>query len=76
MPLIERHFLSSIVYQRGLREPVPGLPAPPAGLAAALKAGLPLAALAATLMLAGCNTIRGMGQDVQSAGNAIERAAR
>ncbi len=26
-------------------------------------------------MLAGCNTVHGMGQDIQSAGHAIERAA-
>jgi predicted small secreted protein len=26
--------------------------------------------------LAACNTVKGIGQDVQSAGNAIERAAR
>lgn len=31
-------------------------------------------ALAPALLLAGCNTVRGMGQDVQQAGNAIERA--
>lgn len=28
------------------------------------------------LMLSGCNTVQGMGQDVQRAGGAIERAAR
>ncbi|MDF1482945.1 entericidin A/B family lipoprotein [Extensimonas sp. H3M7-6] len=27
-------------------------------------------------VLSGCNTIQGMGQDVQKAGNAIERAAK
>ncbi|QXL85698.1 entericidin A/B family lipoprotein [Comamonas sp. NLF-1-9] len=27
------------------------------------------------VLLAGCNTVKGMGQDVQKAGNAIERAA-
>jgi predicted small secreted protein len=26
--------------------------------------------------LAGCNTVKGMGQDVQKAGSAIERAAK
>jgi len=37
----------------------------------------PLAALLAlAFVLAGCNTIKGIGQDVQSAGGAIERAAR
>lgn len=34
-----------------------------------------LFALALALLLAGCNTVRGMGQDVQQAGGAIERAA-
>ncbi|PWW45952.1 entericidin A/B family lipoprotein [Melaminivora alkalimesophila] len=32
--------------------------------------------LAAAFALAGCNTVKGMGQDVQRAGSAIERAAR
>lgn len=37
----------------------------------------PLAALLAlAFVLAGCNTVKGMGQDVQRAGNAIERAAK
>jgi predicted small secreted protein len=27
------------------------------------------------LVLAGCNTVHGIGQDVQSAGHAIERSA-
>ena len=31
--------------------------------------------LALGFMLAGCNTVKGMGQDVQRAGGAIERAA-
>ena len=30
--------------------------------------------VAAMLTLAGCNTIQGMGQDIQKAGDAIERA--
>ncbi|HOV18785.1 MAG: entericidin A/B family lipoprotein [Proteobacteria bacterium] len=34
-----------------------------------------LLALALTFVLAGCNTVKGMGQDVQKAGGAIERAA-
>ena len=33
-------------------------------------------ALLATFMLAGCNTVRGMGQDVQKAGSAIENAVK
>lgn len=32
--------------------------------------------IAATFVLAGCNTVRGMGQDIQKAGNAIEGAGR
>ena len=32
--------------------------------------------LAATFVLAGCNTIKGMGQDIQKAGTAIEGAAK
>lgn len=35
-----------------------------------------LFATASLLVLAGCNTVQGMGQDVQKAGGAIERAAR
>jgi predicted small secreted protein len=31
--------------------------------------------LALGFVLAGCNTVKGMGQDVQRAGGAIERAA-
>lgn len=34
-----------------------------------------LIAMALAFMLAGCNTVKGVGQDVQKAGNAIERAA-
>ncbi len=33
-----------------------------------------VALIAAMLTLAGCNTIQGMGQDIQKAGGAIERA--
>ena len=33
------------------------------------------AMIACTLLLAGCNTIHGMGQDIQDAGQAIERAS-
>jgi len=32
--------------------------------------------LAATFVLAGCNTVKGMGQDIQKAGSAIEGAAK
>ena len=35
-----------------------------------------LFALAAALLLAGCNTVKGVGQDIGKAGNAIERAAK
>ncbi|AVP57277.1 entericidin A/B family lipoprotein [Pulveribacter suum] len=37
---------------------------------------LPALLAVAAFVLAGCNTARGMGQDVQRAGSAIERAAR
>ena len=37
---------------------------------------LPALLAAAAFVLAGCNTVKGMGQDVQRAGSAIERAAR
>ncbi|CAM3646937.1 entericidin A/B family lipoprotein [Paracidovorax anthurii] len=33
-------------------------------------------AVALACLLAGCNTVKGMGQDVQRAGSAIERAAK
>ena len=32
-------------------------------------------ALVSSVLLAGCNTVKGVGQDVQRAGGAIERAA-
>ncbi|MEJ7930779.1 entericidin A/B family lipoprotein [Ramlibacter sp. AN1015] len=32
--------------------------------------------LAATFVLAGCNTVRGVGQDIQKAGSALEGASR
>ena len=32
-------------------------------------------ALISTFVLAGCNTVKGVGQDVQRAGGALERAA-
>jgi len=35
-----------------------------------------LIALSFALALAGCNTVRGAGQDIQRAGNAIEDAAK
>ena len=34
------------------------------------------ALLALVFVLAGCNTVKGVGQDVQKAGGAIERAAK
>jgi len=34
-----------------------------------------LLALAIVALLAGCNTIHGMGQDIQKAGSAVEKAA-
>jgi predicted small secreted protein len=30
--------------------------------------------IAAALTLAGCNTVKGLGQDIENAGSAIERA--
>ena len=33
-------------------------------------------ALLSTLVLSGCNTIRGIGQDVQRAGSAVENAVK
>ena len=35
-----------------------------------------LLTLALALFLAGCNTVKGVGQDIGRAGNAIERAAK
>ena len=34
-----------------------------------------IVAIAIALFLAGCNTVKGVGKDVQKAGGAIERAA-
>ncbi len=34
------------------------------------------AALLATFALSGCNTVRGIGQDVQRAGSAVSNAAK
>ena len=41
-----------------------------------MKAITTLFALAAALFLTGCNTVKGVGQDIGKAGNAIERAAK
>ena len=35
-----------------------------------------LIAQSAAFVLAGCNTVKGVGQDVQRAGGALERAAK
>ncbi|HNI85426.1 MAG: entericidin A/B family lipoprotein [Rubrivivax sp.] len=35
-----------------------------------------LALVAAALMLAGCNTVQGVGKDVQKAGSAVENAGK
>ena len=40
------------------------------------SARLILAAVACMVVLAGCNTIKGIGKDVQKAGEAIEGAAK
>lgn len=34
------------------------------------------AALCATLMLSGCNTVQGFGKDIEKGGQAIEKAAK
>ena len=41
-----------------------------------MKTATTLFALAAALLLSGCNTVKGVGQDIGKAGNAIERAAK
>ena len=41
-----------------------------------MKTATTLLALAAALFLTGCNTVKGVGQDVQKAGSAIENAAK
>jgi predicted small secreted protein len=41
-----------------------------------MKQIAPLLLLAGLLALAGCNTVKGVGQDVQKAGSAIENAAK
>lgn len=40
-----------------------------------MKRTVAFVAVALSLALVGCNTVKGMGQDVQKAGTAIERAA-
>ncbi|MCZ4063878.1 entericidin A/B family lipoprotein [Oxalobacter aliiformigenes] len=35
-----------------------------------------IAVLATVVFLAGCNTVQGLGKDVQKAGSAVENAAR
>ena len=35
-----------------------------------------LIAVSLAFLLAGCNTVKGVGQDIGKAGNAIERAAK
>ena len=41
-----------------------------------MKPSVSIILIGLALTLAACNTIKGIGQDVQSAGGAIERAAR
>ena len=41
-----------------------------------MKTTATLIALTLTFLLAGCNTVKGVGQDVQRAGGALERAAK
>ncbi len=40
-----------------------------------MKTTSTLIALTLTFLLAGCNTVKGVGQDIGKAGSAIERAA-
>jgi predicted small secreted protein len=41
-----------------------------------MKSIATLLALTLAVLLAGCNTIRGAGEDIQKAGSAIEKAAK
>ena len=41
-----------------------------------MKKTATLIVLALTFVLAGCNTVKGVGQDIGKAGSAIERAAK
>ena len=41
-----------------------------------MKTTANLIALTLTFLLAGCNTVKGVGQDIGKAGSAIERAAK
>ncbi len=41
-----------------------------------MKKTATLIVLAIAFALAGCNTVKGVGQDVQRAGGALERAAK
>ena len=41
-----------------------------------MKTVASLIAVSLTLLVAGCNTVKGAGQDIQKAGSAIEDAAR
>ncbi|MBE2264541.1 MAG: entericidin A/B family lipoprotein [Burkholderiaceae bacterium] len=41
-----------------------------------MKSLMLIALAAAAALLAGCNTVKGMGQDVQKAGAAIEKSAK
>lgn len=40
------------------------------------KLSLMLAAVLAVLMLSGCNTIKGIGKDIERGGEAIQRAVQ
>ena len=41
-----------------------------------MKRFISFSLIAALLALAGCNTIRGIGQDIEKAGSAIEKSAK
>ncbi len=40
-----------------------------------MKTIVAITLLAAAFAVAGCNTVRGMGEDIQKAGSSIEKAA-
>ncbi len=41
-----------------------------------MKKIISFSVLAALLALAGCNTVRGIGQDIEKAGSVIEKSAK
>jgi len=41
-----------------------------------MKKIISISLIASLLALAGCNTVRGIGQDIEKAGSAIEKSAK